>query len=133
MADRSAAFDRTPLLEWIAAGLGLLLLAGLLFVLGREALTARPDQPPSITIRQQGVKAAVNGYVVTFEAINSAGGTAAALQVEGMLARPWHEPERSVATIDYVPGHGRAEGGLFFAHDPRGAMLTIRPTGYQSP
>ena len=41
--------------------------------------------------------------------------------------------ETSSATIDYVPGHGAAEGGVFFSRDPRRMTLKIRPLGFQTP
>jgi uncharacterized protein (TIGR02588 family) len=123
----------TPLLEWVAAGIGLFLILVLTWVIGREAIRGQISQPPSIEIQIGQITRSASGYVVTFEAVNRASGTAAELQVEGTLLAGKVEIEGSAATIDYVPGHGRASGGLFFSHDPRRYALAARATGFQDP
>lgn len=124
---------QTPALEWVAAGIGLVFLITLLGVIGAKAITGGTHEPPAITIKLGEVKRAGDTYVATFEAVNASGGTAAALQVEGKLVDGSADVETSLATIDYVSAHGRADGGLIFSHDPKGLKIVARPLGYQTP
>lgn len=123
----------TSALEWIAAGLGL---AGLLFVvavIGREALTGEAEQLPVLEVHAERVLPNVAGFVVEFEVVNRASGTAAAVEIEGQLGPEASPIETSSATLDYVAGEASARGGLFFKHDPRGQKLELRALGYQAP
>lgn len=133
MADPDQLTAKTPALEWIAAGVGLLLLAALLMIVGWDAFSRPTDEPAAVAIELGRPSRAAGGYVVPFQAVNSGGGDAAELQVEGQLVAGDRVIETSSAVIDYVPGSGRAEGGLFFSHDPKSLALRARPLGYQAP
>lgn len=133
MADKTPGKIDTPPLEWIAAGLGLLLLLFLLAVIGREAINGEAAQLPAIEVAVLGIEPAASGYVVAFEARNRRDGTAAAVTIEGVLKAGGTEIETSSATIDYVPGKGEAKGGLFFSRDPHSATLEVRALGFQTP
>jgi uncharacterized protein (TIGR02588 family) len=124
---------RTPLLEWIAAGVGLLLVLFVFGVIGREAVTGGNDEAPAIEVMVERITPSGPGYVVEFVARNRSGGTAAAVEFEGELKGDGTSIETSTAVIDYVPGNGRAEGGLYFSRDPRQYKLQIRPLGYLTP
>jgi uncharacterized protein (TIGR02588 family) len=118
----------TSALEWTAAGLGL---AAILFVgavIGREAWTGEADQLPSLEVHATRIVPNAAGFVVEFEVVNHASGTAAAVEIEGELGT-----EKSNATLDYVAGNASAKGGLFFRHDPRGQKLELRALGFQTP
>lgn len=130
MAERKKA--DTPALEWIAGGIGLLLVLALLGVIGREALAGESDQLPAIEVRVMRVEPVSSGFVVEFEAANRTGGTAAAVEIGGEL-EAGDETETSGAVLDYVPAHGRVKGGMFFTHDPRRYKLEIRALGFQTP
>ena len=123
----------TPLLEWVASGIGLLLLLGLLAVIARQALSQEIGQLPVIEVTAGRVVATGSGFVVAIEASNQSGGTAAAVEIEGALKSDEATIETSSAVIDYVPGHSRRSGGLFFAQDPRLHRLELRALGYQAP
>lgn len=133
MTPRDGLHGKTPILEWIAAFTGLLLILGVLAVIGREAIRERAAEPPAITIRVGAISPIVGGYVVAFEALNQANGTVIAVEIEGRLMSRSSLVEQSGAKIDYVPGHGRASGGLFFSKDPNKYRLAIRATGFQDP
>ena len=122
-----------PLLEWIAAAIGLLLLAAVLAVIGREALSGDTGELPAIEVAVVRVEPAGRGFVVGFEAVNRSGGTAAAVGIEGVLKSGRTIVETSSATIDYVPAHSRRGGGLFFREDPRRHAIEVRPLGFQTP
>jgi len=123
----------TPLLEWIAAGIGLLLLLALLAVIGREAVAGEHKELPAIELAVRGVAPAGAGFVVGIEATNRSGGTAAAVEIEATLKTGATTVETSGASFDYVPGHSKVAGGVFFTRDPRGYTLEVRPMGFQTP
>jgi uncharacterized protein (TIGR02588 family) len=133
MARSKAGPPREPLLEWIAAGIGLVLIAGILLVIGREALNGETEQLPSIEVRATRIAAAASGFVVEVAAVNRSGATAAIVEVEGVLKSGEAEVETSSLAFDYIPGHATRKGGLFFSEDPRKHRLELRALGYQAP
>ena len=133
MSQRSSISAQTPLLEWVAAGVGLVFLIFLLGAIGHDALQGGARVPPDIVLKTRAASRTGSGYVVTFEAFNRGGGTAAALEIEGRLMDGGRAIETSTATIDYVAGHGSAEGGLFFINDPATLTVEMRPLGFQAP
>jgi uncharacterized protein (TIGR02588 family) len=118
----------TSALEWVAAGLGLLAILFVGAVIGREALTAEAAQLPALEVRATRIVPNAAGFVVEFEVVNRASGTAAAVEIEGKVGA-----ETSNATLDYVAGNASAKGGLFFRQDPRGQKLELRALGFQTP
>ncbi len=104
MADAKRKTGETPALEWIAAGIGALLLLFLLVVIGREAIDGEAAELPVIEVAVTGIAPSGSGHVVSFEARNRTDGTAAAVEIEGVLKAGGAEIESSSATIDYVPG-----------------------------
>lgn len=116
-----------PLLEWIASAIGLLLTLGVTAVIARDAFNGSADMTPDIAVAVTRVQPAQGGFVLEFEARNLSPATAAQVSIEGKLP----DGETATATIDYVPGRSARRGGLFFAHDPRGAE--VRALGYQDP
>lgn len=131
MADNDSLGARTPLLEWVAAAIGLLLTLAIFGVLAREAMTGEPDAVPVIEVAMKRVTPAGSGFVVEFEARNISRGSAAAVVIEGALNNG--AGQTSSATIDYIPGNGTAEGGLYFSSDPRSGSVALRALGYQTP
>ena len=105
----------------------------MLGVIGREALNGETEQLPVIAVAVTGISPAAPGYVLAFEASNKTGGTAAAVEIEAILKDGDTIVETGKATLDYVPGHGNAKGGVFFAEDPRRHELEIRALGFQTP
>ena len=144
MADRSSHADdraregdgqreeRTPLLEWLAAGLGLILALGVLGFVGYHAIWGA-DSPPQVTVEVQPVRPFEGGYRVEIRAVNLGGSTAAQVRIEGEL----RENGRVVATggtlFSFVPPASERQGGLFFRRDPRELRLDVRAAGYTRP
>ena len=124
---------KEPLLEWIAAGIGLVLTLGIVAVIGREAIGGEAEQPPAIEVKAESLVPISSGYRVGIAAVNRSGATAAEVQVEGRLMAGDVPVETSGLTLDYVPGHATRKGGLFFARDPRRHRLELRALGYQEP
>jgi uncharacterized protein (TIGR02588 family) len=133
MADKQDKAPREPLLEWIAAGLGLALTLGLIGVIGREAVTGDGKEPPAIEVQALSTRQLPSGFLVELVATNRSGGTGAAVTVEGELKSGEISVETSSLVLDYVPGHAERRGGLFFKEDPRKHQLELRALGYQEP
>ena len=133
MAKKQEEARREPLIEWIAAGIGLVLILGIATVIGREALSGETHEPPAIEVRAESIVPIASGFVVEIVAINHSGGTGAAVGIEGELKSGETSVETSSLTFDYVPGHAERRGGLFFKEDPRKHKLEVRALGYQKP
>ena len=123
----------TPALEWFSAALGLLLTLAILGFIGREAIKGFSVTPPAIEVSVERITPIPAGFVVEVAAKNRSDATAAAVHVEGVLRAGGRSIETSQATISYVPGRSERRAGLFFTRDPRGAELSVRPTGYEEP
>ena len=130
---RSGQAMPDSVLEWIAAGVGLLLAAAMVGLIGWEAASGGGQQPPALMVEPQRAVRAGGGYVVEFVARNRSEATAAAVRIEGQLKQGGEDVETSEATLAYVPGRSQREGGLVFARDPRLYRLELRATGYQVP
>lgn len=122
---------RNSVLEYVIAAVGLLLVAAAIGFLGYEAFTGG-NAPPNVSIEVIRVTRSSGGYLVTLAVRNTGDETAAELGIEGTVARPSQEPETSDVTFDYLPPDSVREGGLFFTHNPKGA-LTLRVLGFREP
>lgn len=123
---------RTPMLEWVAAGIGLLLAVSALYFVGREALAGDPA-PPEVVLRALDIKALPSGHLVTVSIRNLGDRPAAQVLVEGQLTLPGGTTEIVETTFDYVPGHSARRGGLFFQDDPRQGSLRLVAKGFVEP
>ncbi len=122
----------TPLLEWIAAAVGLVLILAVLGVIAAEVL--RGDQSePRFEVRTLAVEPAGDGYRVHIAVTNRGDKPAAAVVVAGVLTGPGGETETAEATFDFLADHSRREGGLFFQNDPRRGALDLRAISYVDP
>jgi uncharacterized protein (TIGR02588 family) len=127
-----ASRPQVPWLEWVASGIGFILVLGIFSVIGWQAFNGA-TQPPAITVELGSVARVEGGYRVLFRARNSAGEAAAQVEIEGKASGAGTDPETSRAVLDYIPGHSQRRGGLFFARDPRAGTLTVRATGFVEP
>ena len=74
-----------PVLEWIAAGIGLVLTLAMLGFIGWQAWKSEGEEVPGIEIHVQRIVPAAGGWVVEIAAQNVSAATAAAVQIEGEL------------------------------------------------
>lgn len=124
---------RAPLLEWITASIGLVLLLGVVGVILADALGRGHEAPPEIVVEPLAIRPVGAGWIVEFEARNIGRAPAAEVQVTGRLSADKGEPERRSASIDYLPGGGAAKGGLLFRSDPATAGVELLAEGYRQP
>lgn len=124
--------DKTPLLEWVSAAIGLVLTLGVIGIIGWEALNP-DDSPPAMRVESLGATRTADGYVLEVRVSNTGGSPAAAVLVEGELSRPGGEVETAEVSFDYVPDHSTRTGGLFFQGDPSAGALKLTAKGYVSP
>ena len=124
--------DAIPIWEWIVAGVGLVLVAGVIGFLIYEAFSGN-RLPPDIKLSVGSVVLTRNGFLVTVTAVNQGGITAEGVDIEGELKRGTETIERSQTTIDYLPPRSNKKAGLFFTRDPRQFELQVRPLGYEEP
>jgi uncharacterized protein (TIGR02588 family) len=130
-AAAAAAAGETPWLEWLAAGVGLVLIVGVVGVIAREAATVG-DGPPVIAVRADRVTRTPSGFVVDVTATNSGDKTAAGVVIEGELGSG-PQAETSETTLDYLPAGSQRRAGLMFEGDPRTASLALRAKGFVEP
>jgi len=129
---RRGLVKRTPIAEWLAAGLGFLLTLGVIGYLLAEALRERPG-PPRLSVTAAPAQHSSGGYVLPLVVRNSSDTTAAAVEVLGTLEREGAIVEQRRATFTYVPGRGEARGGLIFQNDPDRLTLSLVAEGYEEP
>lgn len=119
--------------EWVAAALGATVVIAMVGCLTWYGFRGG-DGAPEVTVVQDGpAMETAGGYRVEFTARNAASATAGQLRIEGELRIGGRVVERSVMTMDYLPGHAERQGGLFFRQDPGSGALSIYPTGYEKP
>ena len=129
---RKAQRAAIPLLEWVFAGIGLVLVLGAAIFITWHGFT-RGSSPPDIMLRAESVAERRNHYVVTIRATNLGATTAKGLKVEGELKRGEEVVESSEMTFDYVPPDSARKGGLMFMKDPRQYELRLTAKGYEVP
>ena len=122
----------TPLVEWLAAGVGLFLVVATIVLVASEAFMADPS-PPQVEVRALEVRRSGPRFLVIVEARNVGGSPAAGVLVEGELRPSNGEAETAEASFDFIPDHSSRRGGLFFQTDPRQGRLSLRAKGYSEP
>lgn len=130
--DDSKAVKRTPLLEWISAAIGLVVVVGTLAFLIYSAAT-EDDSPPHLTVSSEKIVQTENGWLVKFTLYNDGENNAANVVVEGKILQGEKALETSSITVDYSPSHSKREGGLLFTNNPQNFEFQIRPLGFTKP
>lgn len=118
--------SRPPVLEWITAGVGLLIV-GTAFGLNLIQALDGSERPPDLNLRAGEARHTAAGWVIEVEASNDGDETAAAVQIEGRLGA-----ETATAELDYVPAYGEAAVSLRFDRDPRSG-LELAVLGWSEP
>jgi uncharacterized protein (TIGR02588 family) len=129
---RPSLKERTPVAEWVAAALGLLLTLAVLGYFLAEGLS-NDDEPPELSVRAERAQAVGAAFVMPLVVENHSRATAAHVEVRGVLERDGVAIEERRATFGYVPGRGGAKGGLIFRHDPSAYQVRLSADGYEDP
>ena len=124
--------DSPSVLEWIFAGLGLLIVAGAVgFMIYRGA--TKGDAPPQVKIEVESITQTGDHHTVSFRVSNTGDTTAAALTIEGELRSGDKSEETSDVTLTYLPAQSVRRGSLFFTKDPNAYQFQIRAKGFEHP
>jgi uncharacterized protein (TIGR02588 family) len=124
--------QRTPVAEWVVAGLGLVLTLSAIGYSLYEAVSGEAG-PPELQARVLEVHATSGGHVAEIEVSNSSRATAADVSVRAVLEGPGAQPETRELTFDYVPGRGVARGGAVFRQDPAAGAIRVEAETYADP
>lgn len=134
-----AAAPEIPIAEWIASGLGFLLVAGTVGYMAHAAVT-KEDRPPDIRVEITSVERVGQGYLARFRAMNHGDLAANDVHILGQHreggdagAGAGGVVEESDATLDFLPAQCEKSGGLFFTREPVRERLSVRAAGYQEP
>lgn len=122
----------TSPLEWVVAGLGGLLVAGLVALLVYQALI-QVEGPPVIRMAVAGIEPAGEGWHVEVTVTNDGHSTASALDLAARLKTDGQTVEEATATLDYLPQNATRHAGFYFGTDPAGHDLELVPLGYADP
>lgn len=125
--------ERTSIWEWVAAGVGALLVVAAIGFVSWQAISEPDHAVPMLTVSVDSVARHADRHVVRFTVRNAGAATAAGVRVDGTLRSGDVVVETSSATVDYVPAHSRRTAGVIFTRDPRGYQLELRPVGWQDP
>lgn len=129
---RPSLVERTPVAEWVAAALGLVLTLAVVGYTLWEGLT-QDDGPPRLSVSAGRATPTPDGYVVPIVVKNVSHATAAEVQVHAALSLPGRAPEEHTAQFAYVPGHGEVKGGIVFRSNPTNAYVALTVEGYADP
>ncbi len=125
--------EETPALEWIAAAIGLILVAGTIGFLVYSAVT-ESDLPAKLSVKTDSINQVGENYLVKFSLYNDGENNAADIVVEGKITESEKDSETSSVTIDYAPSHSKREGALLFTKQPKtNENFQIRALGYKKP
>lgn len=123
----------TSPLEWVAAGIGALLIAAMIVYMVQYGLREHGEVPGRIDIAVVETQVSGHGHTVRFKIVNRTTATAATLRVRGELRSGDRVVEAAEAEFDYLPPYSERHGGLVFQQDPARFDLRIAPTGYSEP
>lgn len=118
--------------EWVAAGVGALLVGAVVAFLAYEAATFE-GTPPDIRVTVDSVSRSSGGYLVHLRAHNRGGTTAASVGIEAELRTAAGAAETRGVDIDYIPAASVRHAAVLFGEDPRAGALGVRATGFDLP
>lgn len=122
----------TSPIEWVAAGIGAVLLAVLV---GYMAFVGSKQQgdAPRITVANEAPVRVGESWLVRFQVRNSGPATATQLVLKARLMQDDREVEATDVVIDYLPSDSERSGGFLFRNDPAKLRLEFFPAAYQDP
>lgn len=122
--------DDTPFVEWVLAGLSVVLFVSGFAYLVSHGLTAG-DGPADLRIVHTLTPS--DPHRVDFTLVNIGQKTAAEVQIKGQVLENGTVAEESRAVIDYAPEGSSEQGSLMFHRDIRGLEFRITAEGFSEP
>ena len=130
--DQTFRASRTPLLEWLFAAIGCLIVCGAVGFLIYQMLRENgPEQV--IEIRELRRERVPGGFRVDVEVENVGYETAADLQLTAEHARSDQPPETAEVVMDYLPARSTRQAGFFFSGVPHEADVQFQAGGFNQP
>lgn len=114
-----------PVLQWITAGLGLVITLTAGAVILCEAL--QPARPVALSIRIEDERLTSTSRILDIVVTNAGSETAAAVDVSGKIG-----DDTASVTLDYVPGDGETVASLAFPAATAGAPA-VSVVGWSAP
>ena len=121
-----------PLMEWLTAILGFVIVATVISFLIYEAIIL-DEVPPLLEVTVTEIRELDDTYLVLYEVYNRGTMTAASVNIEGLLLEGEQSIETSNSTLSYVPSKSVRSGGLYFSENPADFSLEVQATGYEQP
>lgn len=121
--------------EWGAAGVGAVILAGILGFLVYEGISSSNGTKPAIIATGEAPVLLDTGtFLVPIRVVNHGKVTGANVTVRGELrSADGAVVEESAATFDFVAQHSEETGGLYFTADPAKLTMALRVEGFTDP
>ncbi|MGI9046151.1 MAG: hypothetical protein ACR2FI_05045 [Burkholderiales bacterium] len=119
-------------LEWSVFALGLVLVAGILSYLVRDALTLE-RRPPIISTETGAPRQQAGSYVVPVTVANDGGQTAERVQIEVQVFVAGLLLETAMFELDFLPSRSKREAWVSFVNDPSRNVMRARVVAYQKP
>ena len=120
-----------PAIEWIGAGIGLLIVLGTIGYLTFETFSGHAKEA-ILGVTVMSIREHAGSFAVDVEVRNAGRGAAADVHVAGSSRASDGREARAQARLDYVPGLSTRRATLIFPFDP-GAHPDVRVSGYAKP
>lgn len=116
-----------PVLQWIAAGIGVCVTVGAAAVILAEAL--QPVRPVALSVAVEGVRQAGPTTIFELKVSNTGSETAAGVEIVGEDGKG----ETASVTLDYVPGDGEASAAVTLPRVEAGENPSFSVVGWSEP
>lgn len=116
-----------PILQWIAAAVGVCVTIGAAAVIMVEAL--QPARPVALSVAVEGVRQAGPTTIFELKVSNTGSETAAGVEIVGEDGKG----KTASVTLDYVPGDGEASAAVTLPRVEAGEKPSFSVVGWSEP
>lgn len=125
-AKTAKAITPRPVLQWVAAAIGVCVTLGAAGVILVEAL--QPTRPVALSVAVETIRQSGPSRVFELKVSNTGSETAAGVEIVGETGG-----QTASVTLDYVPGDGEASATLAFPFDATGETPNFSVAGWSAP